>query len=115
MGVLVIHLVKLTLRRLEGAKGRPRTQTWAEAVGFFLQSGRQHSRYPDWKVLRGAPTLKIVGGCCRGVFAICLVTLTLPQLGGAKGFLALDVRGGCCRGVFALWVVAATVHPIGRC
>ena len=39
------------------------------------------------------PRPRLWGGCYRGVFAICLVTLTLPQLGGTKGFLALNVRG----------------------
>ena len=53
-------------------------------------------------VLRGAADLKIGEGCCRDVFAIRAVTLTVPQLEGAKGRPRPQLWEGCCRRVFAI-------------
>ena len=50
-------------------------------------------RVPQLEGSKGRPRPQLWGGCCRGVFTSCLVTLTLPQLGGAKGFLALNIGG----------------------
>ena len=58
--------------------------TGGDAVGVFLQSVWWHSHYPSWKDLRGVPAIEIRGGCCRGVFAICVVALTILQLEGSK-------------------------------
>ena len=58
--------------------------------------------YLSWKARRGAPTLKIWGGCCRGVFAIWAVALKLPQMQGAERRSRPQKWGGYCRGVFAI-------------
>ena len=58
-------------------------------------------RVPQLEGPKGRPRPRHLGGCYRGVFAICLAALTLPQLGGAEGFLALNF-GGDAVGAFSL-------------
>ena len=87
---------------MEGAKGRPRTQNWGDAVGVFFALWAATLALPQ---LEGDKELP-------GVFAICLVTLAVLRLEGANGLPGAQHWGGCCRGVFAICVVALTLPQL---
>ena len=93
-------------------RGAPALKSGGDAAGVFLQSVWWNSQYPSWKVLRGFLAPNIGGEAFRGVFAIYLVTLTLPRLEGAKRLPGAQHWGGCCRGVFVIGPVTVTLPQL---
>ena len=106
-------MVTLTLFQLEGAKARPRTQSWG---------GQSRSVYAIRAVtltllqLEGAqgrpPARSWGGGGCRSVFAVSKLTITLAQFAGEIGCPRSPNWGGAVGVFFAIRAATLPLLPL---